>query len=197
MTRMACWVVITTAVTVSSCRGVAPLPEESPTTSRAFVGWQLTQRTYGSIEDTWALAEHGRIASDASALVFEPVYREEEPLLAGLVTARTTCGHKARLQYDGPSSCRTGDPVTVIVWVDGPRDVAHIIHLEATQGAVDVVAVTGADLVAGQQGRYVIQPGIRAHITFTSRVSGRAGLRINVERELELEARGGSPQQKR
>ena len=43
---------------------------------RTVIGWRLTERSYGDIDDPWSAAGDGEIPADEPALVFEPVYEE-------------------------------------------------------------------------------------------------------------------------
>lgn len=164
-------------------RGSGP-PQDRPSDSRPILGWRLTEEKYGAIDDWWATAGDGEIPPDAIALVYEPVYQEETTLIAGLVTGRTACSHAPCVEYEGPRTRNVGDPATVSLWVDGPRDVGHVVELTGSHASVRIVNVTGAVRLLEEgstpSNRYYLAPRARAEISFTSEIQGRAGLRISV-----------------
>lgn len=157
---------------------------------RDVVGWRLVDKPYGEIDDPWVSPGDGIIPPGEIAMLYEPVYRDEKTLVRNLVTARSACDHVARASYDGPPSVNAGDPVTVTVWIDGPRDTAHIVEFEGTNPHVEIREIAGAAPLSGEPGRYLLEPGARASVTFTSRAAGPGGIRVSVASEVIYVGRG-------
>ena len=143
--------------------------------------WRLTERAYGEISDPWTAAGDGQVPGAESALLFEPVFRKERvPSVRPPPGRYSQCFHKLRVRYEGPEHLGVGASAEMELLLDGPRDVAHVIALEGSHAGVELREVRSATRLAGEPGRYLIAPGDRARVVFTSRYAGRAGLRVAV-----------------
>lgn len=143
--------------------------------------WRLTERAYGEIPDEWTAVGDGQVPGAESALLFEPVFREDRvPSVRPSPCRYSPCFHKLRVRYDGPENLGVGASAEMELYLDGPRDVAHVIALEGSHGGVEIREVRSATRLAGEPGRYLVAPGTRARVVFTSRYAGRAGLRAAV-----------------
>lgn len=151
-------------------------------------GWKLTQRPYGELAESWALAEDGLVAPGAPALYFEPVFRDTAPLAVGDEPGQAhgfeRCYHALRLRYEGHPLQGVGSWVETRLEIPGPSGVAHAIEIAGSYAGVEIREVRGARPLAGASGRYVIPAGRAAIVRFTSRLAGRGGLEARVLGEL-------------
>ncbi len=159
-----------------------------------LVGWRLTERPYGLIEDSWKNAEDGTLPPAEVALVYEALYRRPEkppaetPIEPGW---GPPCGHKVRASYEGPASQGVGNRVEMSFWVEGGIEAAHVVELSGSHGGMVVLDVRGAVPLAGAPGKYVVEGGAKAVVAFTSRVAGRGGIEVSVLGEVTSSPGGG------
>jgi len=157
----------------------APLWEED-----RLVGWRLTERAFGTIEDAWSGAGDGAIPGAATALVYEAVFSKLEPADGGTPPSRGGCEHELRLRYASGSREAIGNRIEATFWVDGPLDRMHRVEISGSHEGVVVLGVSGAVPLAGGPGLFVLEGRGKATVSFTSRIAGRGGVRVAVLGEL-------------
>ena len=168
--------------------GCAPMGESRPPewADATVEGWLLTERPYGEIREAWARAGDGEIEGRSTALVFEPVLRAE-PAKADRGRREgvyAPCPHRVRVRYGGPPSLGVGSTAQMSFEVDGPPGAAHAVEIAGSHPRIEIVAVEGAVPLSGGPGRYVVGAEARVRVAFTSTVSGRGGVRIELLGEL-------------
>ena len=150
-----------------------------------IVGWRLTQRSYGSIDDFWANAGDGRIPPGQAALVYEPIYRDEEAEAPSFESKLGfTCSHRLVLVYDGALSQGVGTPVEMRFWIKGISQAAHLIEISGSRVGIVILEVQGALPLAEETDRYVLDTRVVGSVIFTSRTAGRGGIKFRVVGEV-------------
>ena len=179
--------VIVTLLTVVGCTAspdsrITWLPPQGD--NRTVIGWELTERNYGDIEDVWSFAGDGVIQSGEIALIYEPIYGEppnpypnEDP-----DPGPGPCLHDLRFAYEGSGNEGIGRRVVKQFWILG--DERHVVAITSSHEGVKILDVQGAVPVPGSHGRYVIEANARGAVGFTSRVVGRGDVRIRVIGEM-------------
>jgi len=155
--------------------GDAPKWEEA-----RLIGWRLTERSYGSIDDPWTSALDGAIPPLETALLYEPFYERTEPEVPEPGDWSRPCDHRPRVHYGGSRTEPVGRRAEMSFAIDGPPDAAHMVALTGTHGGVEILHVQGAAPLAGAPGRFVLPGGATATVAFTSRVAGRGGVEVAV-----------------
>ncbi len=130
-------------------------------TNRTIVGWRPVNRPYKDLENL-RLASDARIPSQASALVFEPIYAEDE----------TECDPDecVRLEVVSGEKAHVGELVTARISIpNADEDAYHVVEIRPiTEGA----NVQGPSML-------VLHGSEVKTIRFTSTLEGKAGVRIS------------------
>lgn len=181
--------VLVTLLAVAGCKASPHTRiswEPSRGDDRTVIGWRLTERTYGEINDVWTAAGDGEIPSDESALVFEPVYGEPPPSdpYEDPEPGPGPCLHDLRVAYEGAGNEGIGNRAVKQFWFTGFGDEDHVVAITSSHKGVEILDVEGAIPVPGSPGRYVLEANVRGAVGFTSRVVGYGDVRIRVIGEM-------------
>lgn len=186
-------------VLIAATGGCAAMPQEGEPQApaweeRTVIGWRLTERAYGTVDDFWANGGDGNIPDDQIALLYVAVYEEAKDSDAEPSEdfGSGPCEHQLRIEYDGIASRGTGSRAELRFWVDGPASESHLIKIERSHRGITILDVEGASPVKNRAALYFLGGGSVGRLIFTSYVAGRGGVTFRVIREVAQPGSSGS-----
>lgn len=157
-------------------------------------GWRLTERTYGTIEDSWISAGDGVIPPDSQALLYEPIFRRETKSPApSVLPGFTPCLHRIRLKRETPEGMGVGETARVTLEIERSTGSGHLVRIEGAYPGIVILEVRGATPLAGHPGVYAVDGTSSAQVRFTSKIAGRGGLEVELLGETGMPASSSPP----
>lgn len=153
---------------------VGPIASEEATT-REPVRWILVERRYADVAPRQP--GDGIVNPDATVLAFHPLYAED---LTWDIVVEPEDHFVELVSFSPPGPAAPGEIVSATVRV-GKAKAGQVYRLSAKASQADV-------RILGEV-QAVVQGGESAIFRFTSRVSGRAGIAVGVERIGSFESR--------